>query len=133
MKSIKPMIVEWCLQSWRKLHEQKQFITFAWHMCCASFYNVNDPQKRLEAVEEVALEKLERLHIPATDEVESQEFDSDSEGESDHEEGEEQDELDVMTQRIFGTRRSERSSRTPQLFGYQLNSSQIDFAASSSE
>ena len=135
MKSIKPMIVQWCIQSWQKLREEKQFIIFAWHMCCSSFFNVNDPEKRMQAVEEIALEQLERLHIPDEDEPTpgpDQPL-SDSETESDHEENQEEDELNVMTKRIFGTRQSARSRTATQRFGYSVASSQIDFAATGSE
>ena len=138
MKSIKPMIVQWCIQSWQKLREQKQFITFGWHMCCSSFFDVNDPEKRLQVLEEIALEQLERLHIPDEDEPPpGPDQQSDSEEESDHEENayddDEDDELNVMTQRIFGTRQSNRSRTATQRFGYSIRSSQIDFVATGSE
>jgi hypothetical protein len=53
--------------------------------------------------------------------------------ESDHEENEEQDELDTMAQRIFGTRRSERPSMVTRKFGFLLNTSDRISGSSSSE
>ena len=133
MKSIKPLIVGWCLASWQKLREQKQYIILAWHTCCSSFFDVNDPRKRIEAVEEVALEQLDRLHIPKEDEEEKERNSESDDSESEHEESDSSDELDVMSRRIFGTRRSARARNPPKRLGFRVNVSQVDFVATGSE
>jgi hypothetical protein len=43
------------------------------------------------------------------------------------EEDEGKNEIQVMKERVFGERKSARANAAPQRFGYQLNSSQLQF------
>jgi len=43
------------------------------------------------------------------------------------------DELDIMRERVHGTRRSERNRNAPSRLGFQLNIQQIDFVQTGSE
>lgn len=120
MSCIKPLILEWVLGSWEKLKQGRAFIKVGWHTCCLSLFNVHDQVKRLQAVEEVAKAELDRALVPEGDEP-----DGDYSSSEEEEEDEEKDELDVMKERQFGTRRSERKRNSVKAFGYQLNSQQV--------
>ena len=69
-------------------------------------------------VEEVALKELESVFVPDAEESEEQ-------AASESEEDEEKDELDVMKQRQYGSRKSARQRSQASVSGYMLNSSQI--------
>jgi hypothetical protein len=59
MSLIKPLILEWCIESWSKMQADREYIKFGWQTCCVSLFNVYDPIKRQQAVEEVALQKMD--------------------------------------------------------------------------
>jgi hypothetical protein len=120
MSMIKPKVLEWCINSWSKMKEGRAYIKMGWHTCCVSLFNVHDPIKRQQAVEEVARGDLERTFVPDLAE-DLDEYKSDEEEEED----EEKDVLDIMKERQFGTRKSERKRTQPSAAGYMLNSSQI--------
>jgi hypothetical protein len=82
---------------------------------------VHDAQKRGQVVEEVAKDELDRAFVPEESEQDG-DYQSSS---SEEEEDEEKDELDVMKERQFGTRKSTRKRAAAQKFGFQLNSQQI--------
>ena len=86
---------------------------------------MHDQAKRLLAVEEKAREELDANFIPEQEEgaLSGGESDSDS---HDEDEDPAKDVLDVMKERQYGTRRSERKRSQTALFGYALNSQQID-------
>lgn len=118
MSMIKPLILQWCIASWSKMKQGRDYIRMGWHTCCLSLFNVNNVVKRLQVVEEVALGKLERSFIPEqTKEAVEQESES--------EEEEQKDELDVMKERQYGSRKSTRKRSQVSVSGYMLNSSQI--------
>src|SRR2546430_8856766 len=52
MGIIKPLIVEWAIQSWSAMKARKDLISFGWGMCVSSLYKVNDLQAQLDAVAE---------------------------------------------------------------------------------
>jgi DDE superfamily endonuclease len=117
MSTIKPLALQWCIESWTDLKEQPALIIAGWHQCCLSMYDVNDPQKRTDALTAVIDRKLEMTYLPDENE-------QDAEPESDHEEDSEDDELDLTKQRAFGTRGTRERMQTTQ-FGYQIPTSQI--------
>ena len=125
MSTIKPLALQWCIDSWTVLKERRELITDAWQKCCVSLFNVMDPTKRIEAVAAVARQELEHTHVPAEVEDQHDTSESDDEGDSDAAEDEEQDELDVSQPREFGNRKSQRSRTQAAAFGYQLDSSAI--------
>jgi len=123
MGTIKPLVLQWCVESWSALKERKELIIDGWSKCCTSLFNVMDPMKRTEAVAEVARQELEQSFVPA----EEEELNDDS----DAEEEEEQEELDVSQERKFGERKSDRSRTQAATFGFQLDSSAIAWSEDS--
>jgi hypothetical protein len=117
MSKIKPLALQWCIESWKELKEQPNVIVAGWYECCLSLYDVNDPKKRSQSLVAVISKKLELAHVP-------DENDQDAESESDHEEDEEQDQLDVTKPRVFG-KQGTRNRAPAQQFGYQITSSQL--------
>lgn len=135
MSLIKPLALQWCVESWVVLKEQRDLITDAWRKCCVSLFNVMDPMKRIEAVAAVARQELEHTHVPDGNEEQAPESSSESEDEwesdcddnADEESDEllKRDELDISQPREFGTRQSQRRPMQVATFGYQLDSSAI--------
>jgi hypothetical protein len=122
MSVIKPYILQWCIDSWTQMQtgHGREYIKTGWHTCCTSLFNVRDPIKRAQVVEAVARGELEGAFVPNQSETASDS--SDSEGE---EEDEDKDVLDVMKERQYGKRKSQRKRAQPSVSGYLLNSSQI--------
>lgn len=116
MSTIKPLALEWCIESWKELKERKDLIVHGWHKCCLSLYDVNDPRKRTDALTAVIEKKFEMTYLP---DEEEQGVDSESE----HEENSD-DELDISKPRVFGIQ-SARDRTPAKQFGYQIASSQI--------
>lgn len=116
MSNIKPLALQWCIDSWKELKERRDLILCGWHKCCTKLYDINDPQKRTDALAQVAEGTLDLAYLP--DGVEQ-----DAEEESDHEEGSD-DELDVSKPRTFG-KQSMRERTQAKSFGYQVSTSQI--------
>ena len=123
MKLVKPLSLQWCLESWARIKEGRDLIKFGWHECCVRLYDVYDSDKRKKAVAEVArgdwgaLEFVPPGMEPALPEGE----------ESD---GGHKDELDIMKERKFGERKSKRKRAQVKRFGGGVNPSQIDFIQS---
>jgi hypothetical protein len=118
MSMIKPLILQWCIAAWTKMKLGRDYIKMGWHSCCGSLFNVHDVVKRLQVVEEVALGILDKSFIPEDADPEEQAAESE-------EEDEEKDELDVMKERQYGSRKSTRKRAQPSVSGYMLNSSLI--------
>ena len=68
MVSIKPLVLQWCIESWTELKGRKELVLRGWEKCCTSLYNVNDPAKRHEAVVAVAKQELEHSFVPLEEE-----------------------------------------------------------------
>lgn len=117
MATIKPLALQWCIESWKQLKEQPELIVAGWYECCLSLFDVTDPSKRSKALVAVLEKKLEMTHLPDEDE-------QDAEAVSDNEEDSEDDELDISKQRVFG-KRGTRARVPSQPFGYQIATSQI--------
>jgi hypothetical protein len=125
MATIKPLALQWCIESWNVLKERHDLITNAWHKCCLSLFNVMDPAKRIEAVAAVARQELEHTHVPAEEEEQDDATSFDSDEDSNNDADSEHDELDVSQPRQFGSRKSLRQHTQAAAFGYQLDSSAI--------
>ena len=115
MGVLKPLVLQWCVESWSELKERKDLILEGWSKCCTSLFNVNDPVRRIEAVAAVAKKELELAMLP-----DDEEQDAASPSSSD----ESEDELDVRKPRTFG-RQSSRKRKQAASFGFQLNSAAI--------
>lgn len=116
MKRLKPLVVEWCCSSWRDLRERKQLILDGWERSCLSLYNVHSQQRRVEAVEAIALQQLTVDYIPHASEEDGY-AESGSEPDA--------DELDLSKPIAFG-KQSGRARTQAKCFGYQLDSSAIE-------
>jgi DDE superfamily endonuclease len=136
MSVIKPNILQWCIDSWKRMQEGEgaAYIKMGWHSCCSVLYNVHDIAKRIQVVEAVAKGELDGNFVPkrgngseATRE-DIQALQSDESGSESDEDG---DELDVLKVRQFGTRKSERKRKDAPIFGYQINSQQMAFTSGS--
>jgi len=126
MSQIKPRLLEWVVSSWSKLQQGRDYIKMGWHSCVTSMFDVHDPVKRAQVVEDVALQQLEaKAFIPAGDE------EVEEANESEHDEDEQKDELDILKERQFGSRKSARKRQQAHAFGHQLVSSQIQIDSDS--
>jgi hypothetical protein len=127
MSTIKPLALQWCIDSWTMLKERRELITDAWQRCCVSLYNVMDPAKRIEAVAAVARQELQHTHVPNQEEEAEQDADSEDDDDDDGDSGDDsnadnQDELDLTQPTRFGSRRGQRQRTPAATFGYQLDS-----------
>jgi len=127
MSSIKPKVLQWCIESWTRLKDQSVYIRAGWKLCVFDLFDITKQENIMQAVQEAADNQLDHRLVP-----EGQDED-DEEDDSEHESDEEKDELDVLQKRVYGERNSNRKRKQSVPFGYQVNSSQLDFAASSSE
>lgn len=115
MSALKPLVLQWCVDSWKGLRERKQLILHGWEQSCLNFFNINSEKRRLEAVELIALNKLDMRELP-----EGSEPAGDAEAESD-----EDDELDISTPRQFG-KQSTRERKQPSMYGYFVDPTRIE-------
>jgi hypothetical protein len=118
MKKLKPLVLEWCCQSWRDLRERKQLILDGWDHTCVELFNVHSPQRRSEAVNAVALNRLDVAYVP-------EETESDGLNESDSDEDGDEDELD-LTKPVQTGKKTGRKCTQTQLFGYRIDSTAIE-------
>ncbi len=129
MSHIKPLILEWCITSWRKLKQGSQYIKSGWHSCCISLFDVMDPQMRQAAVKDYNrdLEGFALDHIPK--EEERAEANEEPERESDND----ADKLDLMKKVAFGARRTTRKRNAVKKFGGGAKPLQIDMQESGTD
>jgi hypothetical protein len=126
MAAIKPHILRWCFDSWKRMQEgnARDFIKAGWQNTVLAFCNVLDPVKRAQAVEE-ALAK--QLPLDATPDDEEQEEQKSWDEECTDEE---RDELDIMKERAQPTRaqpsRAARKQGRVQRFGGGIDPTRID-------
>jgi hypothetical protein len=137
MSQVKPKILQWALESWSSLREEKLLILKGWHKCVVSLYDVHDKEQQRKATKQA----IER-EIDASDAVPLPSHDCDQappqedrEGEAEEdaycdEESDDEDktEKQVMKKRVYGERKSSRDRKPAQHFGYQLSSAQLKFS-----
>jgi hypothetical protein len=116
MKALKPLVLQWCIDSWSGLRERKQLILDGWEQSCCKLYNINSEQRRRDAVELVALKKLELDVQPDGSEPDGYFEDEDDEDA----------ELDVSQPRAFG-KQGERVRTQAKSFGYMVDPTRIEF------
>ena len=97
---------------------------YGWKVCCTELYDVNDPAKRIAALEMMALnpDALKDDSVLAGEEPDPV---PDPEEESDHEEDEHKDELDITKNIPEGTRKSTRERRQAAARGYMVDSEHV--------
>ena len=137
MSRVKSKILEWALESWSSVKEEKLLILKGWHKCVVSLYNVNDKDEQKKATQQAIEKQLDASDaVPAKAQncdlkelEENKEQDADGEGYCEEEsEDEEKTEKQIMKEKIFGERKSSRDRKQTQTFGYQLSSEQLKFS-----
>lgn len=116
MSALKPLVLQWCVESWKGLRERKQLILDGWEKSCLKLFDITSEKRRREAVELTALQQLDLDELP-----EGTEPDGYQESESD----EEADELDISKPRLFGKQSGRVRAQTKQ-FGYMLDPTHIE-------
>jgi len=117
MKTLKPLALQWCIDSWSGLRERKQLIIDGWEQSCCNLFDINSEKRRRDAVELVALKKLELDTLP--DGTEPDGYAEEAEGDD------EDDELDVSKQRAFG-KQGTRVRKQAKTFGFMLDPTRIE-------
>jgi len=115
MAAIKPLVLQWCVDSWKGLRERKQLILDGWDRSCLSMFDITSEHRRNDAVEMAVLHQLDLNTLP-----DGAEPDGYPEGED-----EEDDELDVSKPRIFG-KQSTRPRTQHKPFGFQIDPTRIE-------
>ena len=119
MKTLKPLVLQWCIDSWAQLQQRKEIIAAGWYSCCLSLYDVHNREKRIAAVAAVAKRELDATHVPDGEE------EPPKDEETDHESDEEKDELDLAKPIPEPEKRSQRARKQTNLFGYRVNPERI--------
>jgi len=131
MPIIKPLLLQWCVESWKELQQRKSIIADGWYKCLLSLYDVHDPNKRVEAMREVSEQMLDPVPEPEGDEAEDDDEESGSEYDDELQHilstDDERDELNLALPVAEGTRRCTRTRNAPAAAAgsYFLNSQQI--------
>ena len=133
MSSIKPLIMEWCINSWEQLKEGDEYVKQGWNTCCVALYDVYDQEKRRDIVEAAARGELDHSWVPGGSVAEDKEKQREKEDEAGNQEEEDDlaDMLDIMKITAVGERRSTRNRTQRSAAGYMLNSSQISLSEDS--
>ena len=118
MAALKPLVLQWCVDSWKGLRERKQLILDGWEQSCLKLFNFTSEKRRMDAVELVALNKLCMDEVPEGDE-------SDGLAESDSDD----DELELSRPRQFG-KQSTREKAPPKKLGYFVDPTRIEIEPS---
>ena len=119
MAALKPLVLQWCVDSWNGLRERKQLILDGWERSCLSLFNITSEHRRIDAVSLIALKKLALEELP--DGVEADGY-AESDSEAD-------DELDTSKPRQYG-KQSARDRAPPQKFGYFVDPTRIELEPS---
>ena len=138
MTVIKPMILQWCVESWERmsLSQGRELIKKGWDKCCVSLFNVHDSNLRQQVTEAACKQELDPNHVPEESEGDDEDDEDSSESEEeldlpDVNENDEKDLLDLMKARVEGTRRSTRKRTQTQVGSYMINTSQLAFSGES--
>ena len=125
MTSVKPMLLEWALESWQSLKAEPLLIQKGWQKFVVAHYDINDKGQREKAV----LEQL-RSSVPidaAPEEKEEELLDGFIADESESED-EEKTEKEIMKERVYGERKSGRDKKQAKQHGFQISSAQLKFS-----
>jgi hypothetical protein len=117
MSVLKPLILDWCAESWRDLRERKELILEGWKRSCTDLYDVLSPAKREAAHNFAYLREIDPEAVPE---------DTEADGYADSENFDSEDELDLTKIRQFG-KQSGRARKQTKPHGYMLSSEHIEF------
>lgn len=118
MKMLKPLVLQWCIDSWKGLRERKQLILDGWEQSCCKLFDINSAHRRRDAVELYALKKLQLDVLPDGTEP-------DGDGYMEELDDSDNDELDTSKKRVFG-RQSGRVCKQTQHHGYMFDSGRVE-------
>ena len=116
MAAIKPLVLQWCVDSWNSLRERKQLILDGWERSCLCMFDITSEHRRNDAVELIALKQLEMDVLPDG---------AEPDGYPDVDDDNEDDELDVSKPRAFG-KQSTRIRCQAKTFGFQIDPTRIE-------
>jgi len=125
MATIKPLVLQWCIDSWEELQQRKDVIAEGWYRSCLSLYDVNQRDKRIAALKAVAQRQLDETHVPDGEEdALDEELEDEDEVLEELSDGS-GDELDSAAAPPAVVRRSGRERKQAQSSGYMLDSQKI--------
>ena len=117
MESIKPLLVQWCYESWDTLKSNPELINKGWYYCVTKYADPFNEAIQNKACEEIHQHTLESYRfVPTEDEP-------DNTIEDNNDSDEDGLELDLM---VNGTRTRNDIRR----FGYGIDTSAIDLSDS---
>jgi DDE superfamily endonuclease len=116
MAAIKPLVLQWCVDSWNGLRERKQLILDGWERSCLSMFDITSEHRRIDAVEMIALKQLEMDVLPDG---------AEPDGYPDADDDNVEDELDISKPRTFGKQSTRVRSQT-KAFGFQIDPTRIE-------
>lgn len=122
---LKPKVLEWALESWKSLANEKLLILKGWNMCLVSHYDVHDASCRAAAMRAAIVSPVSLDSVPEGKDEEEVDEDGYCAEESDDEE---KTEKVIMKEKVYGERRSTRQSTPPVRTGYMFNSAQLKFS-----
>jgi hypothetical protein len=118
MSTLKPLVLQWCHETWEAMRQQREYIVGAW-TSLFTLFDPFSPANQLQAYRDSSNIQLD----------EDYKEDEKNAGENDYEsddEDEDKDELDVMKEIRGGMRRSERNRKPPRQIGsYMVNTAQL--------
>jgi hypothetical protein len=129
MAVIKPLVLQWCVDSWQELQQRKLLILQGWGRCCTQLYDVHSREKRIAALAAVAKRELDETFVPDGEEqMGDEQLDvGESEVEEPSSSDDDRDELNVALPITQGSRRSTRARRQtlPAAGSYMIDSQAI--------
>jgi DDE superfamily endonuclease len=126
MTAIKPKVLSWAFESWKSLSTEKLLIQKGWQLCVIDFYDVLDKEQRVKAMRIGIQAKRPSDAVPEEKEESAAEIDEEG-FIAEESEDEEKTEKQIMKERVFGERRSTRTSTQPDRTGYMLSTTQVKF------
>lgn len=114
MAALKPLVLQWCIDSWSGLRERKQLILDGWQRSCLDLFDITSEHRRIDAVGLIAMRKLALEELPEGNEPDGLAEESDS-----------ADELDISKPRQFGKQGS-RVRTQSKAFGFQIDPTRIE-------
>lgn len=127
-KIIKPLILEWCYNSWKKLENRQELIIKGWYKCMIDIRDPYDSTIQQTAFDKVLKQQLEAYDfVPKEDEEEDhkQYYNCITDSDSD------EDELDPLKRRVYGERKSNRLRQQTITDSYTVRTDQLVFDSES--
>lgn len=114
--AIKPLVLQWCVDSWNGLRERKQLILDGWDRSCLSMFDITSEHRRNDAVEMAAMKQLDLYSLP--DGAEPDGYPAEA--------SDDDDELDISKPRIIFGKQGTRVRTQHKPFGFQIDPTRIE-------